>query len=170
MKSMSWICRGRLGEYHYYCPSANVDSWYPQGLQSYPFQRALPISAGETSERLSRRYGVKKWKNEKIKTTCYRKFSLKRILVFDDTSLVSEIKAAKFRWEMLTTVSLLWVQTRPFLRCCWALKSLWSTETDAALLCRSNPEGWRADAIGSVFLTQKSITTCTGGDVCTCVG
>lgn len=88
----------------------------------------------------------------------------------EDMSLVSEIKAAEFRWETMTAVSLLWVQTWPFLRCCWALKILWSTETDAALLRRSNPEGWRADAIGSVFLTQKSITTCAGGDVCTCAG
>lgn len=36
MKSMSWICQGRLGEYHYYCPFANVDSLYPQGLRSNP--------------------------------------------------------------------------------------------------------------------------------------
>lgn len=30
---------------------------------------------------------------------CYIKFGLKRIVVFDDTSLTSGIKAPKFRWE-----------------------------------------------------------------------
>lgn len=46
MKSMSWICQGRLGEYHYYCPSANVDSLYPPGLKSSLSQPVIPFCVG----------------------------------------------------------------------------------------------------------------------------
>ena len=41
MKSMSRICRRRLGEYHYYCPFANVDPLYPLGLSPNPARRAV---------------------------------------------------------------------------------------------------------------------------------
>lgn len=40
MKSMSWICHGRLGECDYYCPFASVDS-YPAAVQSDIFYLAL---------------------------------------------------------------------------------------------------------------------------------
>ena len=121
MKSMSWICQGRLGEYHYYCPFANVDSLYPQGLRSNPSQRVLPLSAKETLKKKKKEKKKKGWADDKDwKSSVTGKFRLhqfsERWISFLTTpmkSIVPKIKVLTFVMEESDYLTEMSLQTQP---------------------------------------------------------
>lgn len=176
MKSMSWICQGRLGEYHYYCPSANVDSWYPRGLQSKPFRRALPFSAKETSERLSRWWGLKE-------KPCVTENSARSKSLFS-TPRVPSVRSKRptlgGKRDELTTLSLPGFQMALSLRCCWVcgrrvLIKIWQWDSPwwhrdwYRSVVWSNSWGGEGGSDGVCISIRKVHYHSTGGDVCTCV-